>query len=61
MSQEELIKLVKTQAVLKKKLEARISELTSSNVSLCQTEEVIIFSLEIIFFLTIVIFLETSK
>jgi len=50
MSQEELIKLVKTQAVLKKKLEARISELTSSNVSLCQTEEVIIFSLEIIFF-----------
>jgi hypothetical protein len=40
MSQEELIKFLKTQIVIKKKLEARISELQTSNVSLCQTEEV---------------------
>lgn len=42
MSQDELIKLVKSQVLLKKKLEARISELTTSNISLCQNEEVVI-------------------
>ncbi len=42
MSHEELLKLFKTQLIFRKKLETKISELTASNVSLCQTEEVII-------------------
>ncbi len=42
MSQEDLVKLVKSQVLLKKKLEAKISELTTANVSLCQDAEVII-------------------
>jgi hypothetical protein len=50
MSQEQLVKLVISQAALKKKLDAKISELSSSNVSLCQAEEVIIYSLAVIFF-----------
>lgn len=41
MSQEELIVLFKNQVVLKKKLDARIAELTTANVRLCQTEEVL--------------------
>jgi hypothetical protein len=42
MSHEDLLKLFKAQLILRKKHEAKISELTASNVSLCQTEEVII-------------------
>ena len=41
MSKEELIKLVKNQILLKKKLETKINELTDSNTNLCQTKEVI--------------------
>jgi hypothetical protein len=41
MSQEDLLKVVKNQILAKKKFEARISELQTSNLSLCQTEEVI--------------------
>ena len=40
MSKEELIKLVKSQILLKKKLETRITELSNANTSLCQGEEV---------------------
>ncbi|UJR23640.1 hypothetical protein I4U23_026625 [Adineta vaga] len=39
MSHEELVTLVKNQVLLKKKLDSRISELTTSNVQLCQAEE----------------------
>ena len=42
MSHEDLLKVVRTQLLLRKKHEAKISELTASNVSLCQTEEVIL-------------------
>ncbi len=42
MSQEDLLKLVKSQLLLKKKYEAKVSELTTANVSLCQDAEVII-------------------
>ncbi len=58
MSQEDLLKVVKNQILSKKKLEARISELQTSNLSLCQTEEVIKHD----FFLTVIvsIFLATS-
>ena len=44
MSQHELIQLVKNQIVAKKKLDTKINELTSWNVRLCQTEDVIILS-----------------
>jgi hypothetical protein len=47
MSKEELIKIVKNQIIAKKKLEIKINELTISNTSLCQTEEVIKLSLVI--------------
>ena len=40
MSKEELIKLVKNQILLKKKLETKITELSNANTSLCQSEEV---------------------
>ena len=40
MPKETLVKLVQSQQVLKKKLDANISQLTTSNLSLCQTEEV---------------------
>jgi len=42
MSQDDLLKLVKNQLLLKKKFEAKIGELTTANVSLCQDAEVII-------------------
>ncbi len=51
MSQEDLLKVVKNQILSKKKLEARISELQTSNLSLCQTEEVIKHD----FFLTVIV------
>jgi len=42
LSQDDLLKLVKNQFLLKKKNEAKLSELTTANVSLCQDAEVII-------------------
>jgi len=41
MSPEELIKIIKNQVILKKKLETKINELTSSNTNSNQIEEVI--------------------
>jgi hypothetical protein len=53
MSKEELIKLVKNQVILKKKLEIKITELTNSNTSLTETEDVrnsmIIFIISFVF------------
>ena len=40
MPREALLKLVQSQMMLKKKLDARIAELTTSNSSLCQNLEV---------------------
>jgi len=42
MSPEELIKIIKNQVILKKKLETKLNELTSSNTNSNQIEEVII-------------------
>ncbi len=41
MSPEELIKIIKNQVILKKKLETKINELTSSSTNSNQIEEVI--------------------
>ena len=59
MSHDDLIQLVKNQIVVKKKLDAKISELTSCNVRLCQTEDVII-SFEKFYFHYLNIFLATT-
>ena len=40
LSHDELIKLIKSQFLSKKKLETQISELTEMNTNLCQSEEV---------------------
>ncbi|CAF4297497.1 unnamed protein product [Rotaria magnacalcarata] len=39
MPPDELIKLFKSQVALKKKLDSKISELSTANISLCQTQE----------------------
>ncbi|CAF4373929.1 unnamed protein product, partial [Adineta steineri] len=46
LSKEEVLKLFKSQVALKKKLDAKISELSTANVLLCQTEEQIRNELE---------------
>lgn len=45
MSKDELLKVVKNQFLLKKKLEIKINELTTSNVNFSQIEEVTNFHL----------------
>jgi hypothetical protein len=40
MTNDELIKLIKSQIILKKKFETKITDLTQANANLCQREEV---------------------